>query len=172
MIYKKETDMYPDVVTWLSRALKDKYIKAKIDVRDTHARPLNDYITRNDLANYFRTDMWRTFEINVDITAFVTYGGAFDLCFVECKLTPISLGDVSQLLGYSRVANPLFSLLISARGIGSSVSDLLKVYSRTDILEYCWEKGKAPRTIILGTWNTGAKTVESASVLPAGYSAI
>ena len=168
MGYRNEIEMYPDVITWLGRILREQFSGAKVDVRDTHAFPLNEYIKRNGLQEYFQTDIWQTFDIRVDITAFMFYRERPALVFVECKIIPISLLHISQLLGYSRVAHPLLSYLISTKGIGSAVVGLISRYDRTDILEYEWQKGRVPRTIVLGTWNMGTKNLEPASVLPPG----
>lgn len=168
MHYRNEIEMYPDAIAWLSRILRERFPGAGVDVRDTHAFPLNKYIKRNGLQQYFQSDIWQTFEIRVDITAFIIHRERPALVFVECKMRPISLLHVSQLLGYSRVARPLLSCLISTRGIGNAVMGLVSRYDRTDILEYDWQKGKTPRTIVLGTWNISAKNLEPASVLPPG----
>jgi hypothetical protein len=160
--------MYPDVTKWLCVFLRDRLRGAIIDVRDTHARPLNDYVQRHGLKNYFEDDAWQTYEIRVDVTAFVSRRGKPGLVFVECKTIPISLIHVSQLLGYSRVAKPLSSYLISTAGIGDSVKTLLLRYDRTDILEYYWEKGKQARSIILAKWDDQSRHIETSSILPVG----
>jgi len=66
------------------------------------------------------------------------------------------------------VARPLLSYLISTKGVGSAVIGLISRYDRTDILEYDWQKGRAPRTIVLGTWDVSTKNLEPASILPPG----
>lgn len=78
---------------------------------------------------------------------------------------------ISQLLGYSRIANPLFSFLISTKGIGPSVKAFLLRYDRTDVLEYNWDKGRQPRSIILATWNEHSRQIDMASLLPPGAAA-
>ena len=168
MRYRNEIEMYPDVIAWLGRILRERFSGAEVDVRDTHAFPLNEYVKRNGLQQYFQSNIWQTFEIRVDITAFMIHREQPTLVFVECKIIPISLLHVSQLLGYSRVARPLLSYLISTKGIGSAVMGLISRYDRTDILEYEWHKGKMPSTLVLGTWNISTKSLEPASVLPPG----
>jgi hypothetical protein len=160
--------MYPDVIQWLDVFLRGHLKGAIIDVRDTHARPLNDYVQQHGLQNYFEDDAWQTYEIRVDVTAFINRRGKPNLVFIECKTKPISLMDVSQLLGYSRVAKPLSSYLISTNGIGNSVKALLLRYDRTDILEYHWEKGKQARSLILAKWDSQARRIETSTILPPG----
>jgi hypothetical protein len=168
--YKNEMQMYPDVTRWLKALLTSKLPGYSIEVRDTHASPLNEYIQRHGLQNYFSNDLWQTYDIRVDITAFVKLDSDTGLIFVECKTVPISLLHLSQLLGYSRVALPLFSYLLSSAGIGGTLRSLLTRYDRTDILEYHWQKGQLPRRILVARWDANAKGIDSTSVLPPGSS--
>ncbi len=168
MSYRNETDMYPDIIKWLGAFLRCRLRGTAIDIRDTHLRPLNEYVQRHGLQKYFEDDIWQTYEIKVDVTAFINRRGKLGLVFVECKLVPISLMHISQLLGYSRVARPLLSYLISTAGIGDSVKALLLRYDRTDILQYYWEKGKQPRSIIVAKWDEQSKSIEASSILPPG----
>lgn len=168
MPYRREIQMYPDVVVWLRGFLRGRLRGATIDVHDTHARPLNEYVQRNNLQHYFQDDAWQTYEIRVDVTAFINQRGRPGLVFVECKTVPISLMHVSQLLGYSRVAQPLLSYLISTAGFTNAVTSLVLRYDRTDILEYYWEKGRQARSIVLATWDESSKQIEASSILPPG----
>lgn len=172
MAYRNETEMYPDVTAWLARVLGGRFPRCEVDVRDTHASSLNEYAKRNGLQQYFQSDIWQTYEIRVDITAFMVYRERPALVFVECKVMPISLLHVSQLLGYSRVAHPLMSYLISTKGIGNAVAALINRYDRIDILQYFWEKGKQPRSVILGKWDEQLKQVDASSILPPGASMV
>jgi hypothetical protein len=164
--------MYGDVRQWLCILLAGKFPNAHIDVRDTHASPLNEYINKHSLQDYFESDLWQTYDIHVDLTAFIKSDRRTDLVFVECKIIPISLLHVSQLLGYSRVALPLFSYLISSANIGSAVKALIMRYDRTDILEYHWEKGQFPRRIIIAKWDFNSKSIDLTMVLPPGTSGL
>jgi len=157
-----------DIINWLETVLKARFSNAKIDVRDTRHISLSRFIRGNGFHVCFQNMIWQTYQISVDVTAFVSAGDSHQMVFVIYKDRPISLRDISQLLGYSRVANPLGSLLISTEGITSAVSSLLTVYGRTDILEYQWEKGKVARSIVIGTWNQKTKAPEPASILPPG----
>lgn len=170
MNYKTEKQMYGDVSRWLYMLLTSKLPNAHIDVRDTHASSLNEYIKRHSLQYYFKDNLWQTYDIRVDLTAFIKSDKNIGLAFVECKIIPISLLHLSQLLGYSRVALPLFSYLISSANIGKAVKSLIMRYDRTDVLEYHWEKGKFPRRIIIVKWDVNSKSVDSTTVLPPGTS--
>lgn len=168
MTYRREIEMYPSVMEWLGSFLRSRFRPARIDVRDTHMSPLNEYIRRQGLGEYFDSDLWQTFDIRVDVTGFVRTSRVRGVAFVECKTTPISLRHLSQLLGYSRVAMPLVSYLISPAGVGSNLKSLVLRYDRSDILEYTWMRGKSPRTVILGRWDPLAKTLDATSLLPPG----
>jgi len=168
--YKTEKQMYGDVSRWLYTLLTSKLLNTHIDVRDTHASSLNEYIKRHGLQYYFKDNLWQTYDIRVDLTAFIKSDKNTGLAFVECKIIPISLLHLSQLLGYSRVALPLFSYLISSANIGKAIKSLIMRYDRTDILEYYWEKGKFPRRIIIAKWDINSKNIDSTTVLPPGTS--
>ena len=162
--------MYPDVASWLQELLIGRFHGATLEVRDTHASPLNEYIIRHGLQEYFESDQWQTYEIQVDLTAFVMSERRKGLVFVECKIVNITLLHISQLLGYSRVALPLSSYLISSKGIGGGVQSLITRYDRSDILEYQWVKGELPKRIIIAKWDNNLKNIDSNSVLPPGSS--
>jgi hypothetical protein len=163
--------MYGDISRWLYTSLASKLPNAHIDVRNTHASPLNEYIKKHSsLQDYFKGDLWQTYDIHVDLTAFIKSSKHTGLAFVECKIIPISLLHISQLLGYSRVALPLFSYLISSADIGNAVKSLIMRYDRIDVLEYHWEKGQFPRKIVIAKWDFNSKSIDLTTVLPPGTS--
>lgn len=88
---------------------------------------------------------------------------------IECKTTPITLKDVSQLLGYSRVVLPVYACILSPLGVSSDVASLLKTYSRLDVLEYNWPKGELPHSIVVATWNEQRKGIDYDSLIHAGH---
>ena len=165
MSYKNEREMYPGVVEWLNRFLAQKYRKAEILVADTSRVALNNFIAHRNLESFFPPE-WITYDLHVDVTGIVIVKERAQLVFVECKLPPLTLANVSQLLGYSRIALPLYSFLISPVGYNDSTISLVKTYSRGDILEYHWEKGKAARSLMLATWNERANQIEPSTLLP------
>ncbi len=85
------------------------------------------------------------------------------LAFVECKLNSISLKDISQLIGYSKVVRPVFSLILSPAGISSPVNTLINIYKRYDILTY-WNNLK----IRIAKWNKTTKDIDAATLIPHG----
>ena len=160
--------MYGDVGEWLHRFLSARFSKGQVEVLDTHKSDLNRLISSRGLHGCFESDVWRTYEIRTDITAFLQGGKARGLVFVECKLGSISLRDLSQLLGYCRIARPLMAFLVSPVGARGSLRSLVNVYGRTDVLEYDWPKGKMARSIVVARWNEASRDLDMTSVLPPG----
>ena len=131
-MYSSEYELYPDVIRWFEKYLKGKYPKAEIKAYDTSRQDLSEFLRHHKLHLFFPE--FETYVIKVDITAAITYKNQCNLAFVECKLNPINLKDISQLLGYSKVVNPRHSFIISPTGISSPVNTLVKIFKRYDIL--------------------------------------
>jgi len=136
--------------------------KGSVDVRDTHNVYLSKFLTDHGIANLFSDSS--TYEIKVDITGIIRQKrGTAQLAFVECKVNPISLKDISQLLGYSRVARPVMSLITSPQGVSDGVLSLLTTFGRSDVLEY----GNG-RRITVATWDPQRNQIDYATILPRG----
>ena len=84
------------------------------------------------------------------------------LAFVECKLKSISLKDVSQIIGYSKVAKPVLSLIISPQGI-KYLNKLINIYRRYDILTY-----QDDLKVRIAKWNKSTKDIDVSTLLPHG----
>ncbi len=151
MKYKSEKDMYPDVCQWLEDFLKDRFRQAEIDVRILAQTPISRFLSTYNRGNF--PGEWVTWNIKVDVVGFVHHlNRPTDLVFVECKKNRLTLAHLSQLLGYSRIACPLYSFLISPAGFSASLVSLLQHYQRRDVLEYHWEPGQLPRQVIVAEW--------------------
>jgi len=161
-VYRSEGEMYPEVVAWLKTRLKKRFLKSQICVADTSRVHLWRFIEDNHYEQYFSD--YITYEIQVDVTGVVIGRRTAKLVFVECKLAPITLKDVSQLLGYSRVAVPHTSLIISPSGISRSIDHLLNIYHRYDVLGYA-EKS----FISIGRWDAVRKELDVSTLLPKGH---
>lgn len=159
--FNKESDLYPSVIAWFKSLLKERNKRSSVQVFDTSRVSLWKFLKDNEYCKYFQD--YITFEIQVDITAIVLRKKSASLSFIECKLNPISLKDISQLLGYSRVALPLYSIIISPKGISSSVSYLLKTFNRYDVLKYDSDK-----RIRIAKWDSSKNEVDIRSILPPG----
>jgi len=160
-MYNSEKEMYSEVVNWLVKHLKGIYPKSEIEVFDTSKINLCEFIRRKNLSTYFPE--FETYVIKVDITGVIKYKQKYLLAFVECKLKSISLKDISQLIGYSKVVRPTFSLILSPTGISSPVNKLINIYKRYDILTY-WDT----LNVRIAKWNKITKEIDQASLLPHG----
>ncbi|HEV2380633.1 MAG TPA: hypothetical protein VG206_12665 [Terriglobia bacterium] len=153
--------LYPEVANWLARYLSGQRPRAKVSAHDTHSADLSAFLLRQGLHRHFPD--YSAFEIQVDVTGVVEAQEHIELAFVECKVGPITLGDVGQLLGYSLVARPALSFLISPRGISDRLRVLLVTLGRQDILTY------APgRAIRLAPWDLVRREVDLSQIVPAG----
>lgn len=151
MKYKAEKDMYPDVCQWLEAFLQDRFRQAEVDVHALPHTPISRFLSTYDRGSF--PGEWVTWNIKVDVVGFVHHPNrSTDLVFVECKKNKLTLAHLSQLLGYSRIARPLYSFLISPVGFSASLASLLQEYQRRDVLAYHWEAGKMPRQVIVAQW--------------------
>jgi hypothetical protein len=152
MKYKFERDMYSDVRQWLEDFLKDRFRLAEIDVHVLPHTPISRFLSTYNQGNF--PGEWVTWDIKVDVVGFVHRSNKpTSLAFVECKNIKLTLAHLSQLLGYSRIARPLYSFLISPIGFSPKLVSLLQEYQRRDVLEYYWEPGKMPQQVIVAEWD-------------------
>ncbi|MCK5169289.1 MAG: hypothetical protein KAQ75_05350 [Bacteroidales bacterium] len=135
-MYKDEIEMYPDIIKWLDISLNEKFGKKakKVIVLDTHDSDLSNFIIKLNYQKFFPE--FTTYKIRQDITGFIEYKDKVELVFVECKNAELNLINLSQLIGYSCIALPIFSILIAPQGMGTTLSKLLNSFNRTDILEF------------------------------------
>ncbi|MBI3913023.1 MAG: hypothetical protein HY327_02325 [Chloroflexi bacterium] len=152
--------MYTDVRAWLESVLKERFPKSGILVADTSRITLSRFLEREGMESFFPN--YETYEINVDVTGVVRSKNA-KLALVECKVTTLTLRDLSQLHGYSQVAQPIYSLLISPKGVSRALNLLLQIYRRYDLLEYA-----DGQRIKIGVWDATRKTVDPTSIIPPG----
>ena len=150
--------MYLDVCQWLEEFLKNRFKKAHVEVYELSQKPISRFLRTYNQGN-FPTE-WVTWNIKVDVVGFVHHSNEpTELVFVECKNTKLTLAHLSQLLGYSRIAQPLYSFLISPIGFSSTLISLLQEYQRHDVLEYRWEAGKIPRRVVIAQWEKSTCTL-------------
>lgn len=164
-----EKSLYRPIRDWLDEFLRRSCKRnATINSFDTSRQSLSVFIERKGLNKFFHSDLWRTYDIKVDITSFILYDNSVYLAFVECKVHALTLRDLSQILGYSRVALPILSILMSPAGISDSLTSLLKKYDRIDILEYHWPPGRTPWSLIIAQWDTSQNHPLFSSIFPPG----
>lgn len=160
-MYNSEKEMYPDVILWLNSYIKHRYPKSVVKSYDTSRENLCDFIRRHELENLFSE--FQTYVIKVDITGVIKYKEKCLLAFVECKLNSINLKDISQLIGYSKVVRPVFSLIVSPAGISTPINTLINIYRRYDILTYYKDL-----YVRIAKWNKSTSDIDVSSLLPHG----
>jgi len=163
MSYKSEKDMYPEVANWLREFLIQKFKKASITVDITANTKLYYWLERKKLQKFFKE--YISYDIKIDVVGAIIYDNKADLVFIECKRKSITLKDVAQLLGYSRVANPILSFIISPGGLSKPLGFLLEIYGRYDILTYDRD---LIRVIRIAKWDASRKSINLSSILPPG----
>jgi len=161
MKLQNEAQLYEPVRLWFETRLKRRFRRSVVQAYDTSCVKLSAFINAHGWQSQFpEAGAW---EIKTDITAFIL-GRENHVAFVECKVGRITLKDVGQLLGYSRVARPVLSILLSPLGLSSELSVLLKVYGRYDVLGY----GGNDKTIMIVQWDTARAGDVPAKCLPPG----
>jgi len=154
-MYNSEIEIYPDIIEWLKKNLEQKFGRKaeKITVLDTHDSDLSNFIMQLNYQKFFPE--FSTYTIKQDITGFIEYADKVELVFVECKNTSLALMHLSQLIGYSCIALPIYSILLSPQGMGTTLNKLLRSYNRADILEF-----RPQRTIQIIKWDGKRQDVD------------
>lgn len=154
-MYNNEIEMYPDIIVWLENRLKGDYggKAKKITVLDTHDSDLSNFIMKLNYQMFFPE--FTTYKIRQDITGFIEYEDNVDLVFVECKNSKLTLINLSQLIGYSCIALPIFSILIAPQGMGTTLNKLLTSFNRKDVLEY-----RPKRKIEVLKWDQNKRDID------------
>jgi hypothetical protein len=158
---KAEFALYEPIIRWLTSLLNSRFPRSTISVHDTHSITLSTMIYRSGLQKRFPG--YQAFDIKVDITGFISTKTRVDLALVEVKEREVRLLDVGQILGYSRVAKPYLSLILSPQGLSSPLKSILRTYGRYDILEYDAEK-----RIRIARWEEQRGEIDLRTVLPKG----
>jgi hypothetical protein len=167
MPYSSEKEMYPDIMVWLNSFLQQRFPSQQIIVKDGSRKPIKR-ILQDENLNPTNKPEWLTFDILVDICGFIIHNNRIEFAFIECKNKPISLLDVSQLLGYSKVALPIFSCILSPFGMSADVIKLLVSYNRQDILEYDYPKGAQTKSVFIATWIQEHQQIDFSTIIPNG----
>lgn len=167
MPYSSEKDLYPDIIMWLDTFLRQRFSSEHIIVKDGSRKSIKR-ILQDENLNPINKPEWLTFDILVDVCGFIIHHNRIEFAFIECKNKPISLLDVSQLLGYSKVALPIFSCIISPFGMSADVAKLMVTYNRQDILEYDYPKGAQAKSVFIATWIQEHQQVDFSTIIPNG----
>ena len=159
-----EKALYAPMIQWLEQYLKDRHKESKIEVHDTSQKSLSNFIATRNYGHLFPAE-WNTWDIHVDITGLIITANRAELAFIEAKDVELTLSELSQLLGYSRVANPKYSFLLSPKGCSGSLTSLLVSFSRRDVLVFHQEKGRQDRKITVATWLTSHNNIDYNTII-------
>jgi hypothetical protein len=164
MSYQNEKELYPEVCAWLEGFLSQRYRNTEIIVRDTSRISLARCIEESGYYANLHPE-WVSWDVRADVTAFLITPHSTKLVLVECKIQPITLLHLAQLIGYCRVVLPEHAFLISPKGISSSLSSLINTYERRDILNYLQHDSEIHRSIVIAGWNPQSKSLDSNSLI-------
>jgi len=157
-----EREMYQPVANWLRHYLNQRFKKAEIWTGDAHAQRVSNILVRESLSRFFLES--ETYEVKVDVLGVVIYQETGSLAIAECKTKPITLMDLAQIVGYSKVLRPAFAIILSPKGWSAAIEKLINTFKRYDLLEYDDNK-----KIVIARWDLKAVTVSYGESLPQGY---
>jgi hypothetical protein len=87
------------------------------------------------------------------------------LAFVECKNAAITIGHLSQLLGYSRIALPQYAIIIAPQGPSTALQSLLVTFGRADVLQYYTSPGRLARSVAIAKWDERGVCLDASSII-------
>lgn len=137
---------------------------AEISVYDASQKSLVRLINERGLYYHLPAE-WQSWDIHVDIVGFIKTKSRTALAFVECKNEAIKLQHLSQILGYSRIAQPDYSIIIAPQGPAGMVQSLINTYGRMDVLHYRWANGRIPRSVAIGRWDEAAGCLDLHNII-------
>jgi len=155
----KEKALYPSIKTWLENLLKSNFPKKGVYTYNTSSIYLNNFIQDKNWISL--CPEYVAYQIKIDILGVLIEKDKIDFILVEVKKTKISLKDISQLIGYSKVVRPLHSFILSPLWISDPVKILFESYRRYDILNF-FEN----RKIKVCKWDTDKKDVDFIYIYP------
>lgn len=165
--YRHESEMYPQVASWLATFLRTKYPQSSVETLPTPTKRLNRLIAHRNLKRSLPPD-WQSWEVKVDVVGFVVSESTTEIALVECKLSQITVAHLSQAIGYSRIVRPRWSFLLSPQGISPALRRLFDSYNREDILVYFEQPHHQPRNLILARWDALSQQIDNATLIPQG----
>lgn len=167
MKYTKESEMYPDIANWLQSYLTQRYAGWQVYTQVCATQRLNKVIQAIGIQSRLPQE-YQTWDVQADIVGVLSSFTEVALVLVECKNKPITLGHLSQMIGYCKVVKPIIGLMLSPAGVSPPLYKLIQVFGRTDILVYDAPARRAERKVVLARWDAHTKSLDAASVIPAG----
>jgi hypothetical protein len=165
--YSKEREMYPDVAEWLQNYLSQRHKRRVVRTQVCATQRLNKVLHALGVQPLLPQE-YQSWDVQVDVVGLVLSSTHAELVLVECKNKPITLGHLSQMIGYCRVVKPIFGLVLSPVGVSPALRNLIQVFGRSDILVYDSPKNRAARRVALAQWDSRSKSLVPSSVIPTG----
>lgn len=160
----QEKELYPTIMEWLKGYLEDRFKKSKVSTFNTSGTVLYRFLQEKGFSEFFPD--YQAFEIMVDITGIIISNQSAKLVFIEVKRDAISLKDISQLLGYSIIAKPEFSFLISPAGLSNRMNYLLNQIKHLEVLNY--DREDTTKFIRIAKWDINKEEIIPGSIIPKG----
>lgn len=157
----KEKDLYEPIQGWLQTLLENYYPSKRIRTFITSEVSLAKFIQSKGWMDKFPGYM--TYECKVDVLGLIEGNRKADFILIEVKLKPLSLTNIAQLIGFTRVIKPLHSLIISPKWLSSPMKTLFDIYRRFEILTF----GKN-QSIRICKWDTEKKDIDYNFIYPPG----
>lgn len=173
----REEDLYPDIACWLETRLRESVRNVDIDfvkAFDSHNRYLSDIMFEvfnkqlsEDLVQRYRKllpEDYMSWTIKVDVFGVALFDSKLCLAIVEVKTHNLSIDDLSQIIGYTKIVKPEISILLSLGTLSESLSNLFIKYNRYDVLGYNDRRGGTRKIHIL-RWDLSKKDVNYLSYI-------
>ncbi len=158
----KELELYHPVKTWLDaylkRSLKPQSIVQTYIGADEF---ISKILIRKNLTKKITHSHY--FNIKIDVFSVVSQNNKTGLVLVECKTKKLTLQHLSQLIGYSRIMQPVCAILLSPKEKTTGLNAFLNSDQKHNLLNY----GKN-RKITIAKWNGERSEVDIINCLPEG----
>ena len=159
-----EREMYRPVRARHEGFLVDRHRGCVVRVLDGSRTSLARLVDREGLAEGLAPE-WPSWDMKVDVVGFAIGEGGTHWAFVECKPNAVNLRALSQPLGYSRVARPVYSFIVAPHGASDALRSLLLTFSRLDVLRYREEAGQLPWSIVVARWDSTRGCIDTGSMI-------
>jgi len=158
----KESELYLPIKEWLDgflkRNLKTKNIKTYIGADEF----ISKILIRENLSKKIINSHY--FNIKIDVFSVILKKDNAELVLIECKNTRLALIHLSQLMGYSRIINPVCSILLSPEGVTTGLRNFLNNDQSLNLLNYGNNK-----KIAIAKWVKDRNEIDIMSCLPKGH---
>ncbi|MDE0118434.1 MAG: hypothetical protein OXM55_00300 [Bdellovibrionales bacterium] len=157
----KESTLYLPVKNWINNYLKRNLKTQKVKTYIGADEFISKILIRENLYDKIINSHY--FNIKIDVFSVVIKDDKAELVLIECKSTRLGLIHLSQLIGYSRIINPLCSILLSPEEITTGLKNFLNNQGHS-LLNY-----GNNRKIVIAKWIASRGEIDIINCLPKGY---